>query len=152
MTDDHSLRAPPPPEPDPATCPTCGRFTAAYDPAAKAWTCWACRAGAVKAACHPVRRAFRDTLCRECFQVASPPADHPLPAQIFRAEQRAGLVIPPRCSKCGSVWDSDGDFARCPLCGATYHRTSRKVILPPRTTQAYAERMRAISGRADRRR
>ncbi len=106
----------------------------------------------VMARCHPNRRLVRDGRCRECAQVASTPDDDPLPAQIFRTEQRASPMIPLRCSHCGSLWDSDGDFALCPMCGATYHRTSLRIIAQPRTTKAHDELARAGAWRPDRKR
>jgi hypothetical protein len=102
--------------------------------------------------CHPKRRAVRNGLCRECGQVASSPEEDPLPAIILRVEQRAGPEMPPACRKCGGLLIDRGGYSDCLLCGWTWHRTSRRVLRPPRGTVRQTEEARAISGRADRKR
>ena len=106
----------------------------------------------VYAACHSNRRLVRDGMCRECAQVASTPADDPLPAMIAGTVQQGGPEMPPCCGKCGGLWADRGAYLACPYCGSTWHRTSTRIIAQPTPTQAPAHLLAQITGRADRKR
>lgn len=85
----------------------------------------------IYAECHPRRQMVRDGRCRECAQVASTPAEDPLPAMIAGTTQAAGPEYPDRCGKCGGLWIDQGTWLHCYACGGTWHRTSNRLIRPP---------------------
>lgn len=107
------------------------------------------------AVCHPSRNVYRENAanrCRECSQVLPGAPDDLLPARIAGTVQRAGPEVPPACRKCGGLWLEHGAYVACFSCGATWHRTSTRILWPPRDTARLEQAAMALIGRKDRRR
>jgi len=47
-----------------------------------------------------------------------------MPVKVEGVLQHAGMIVPTRCHKCGSIWSFNGLYATCIVCGADYYLTS----------------------------
>lgn len=96
------------------------------------------------ATCHPNRRAFVDTHCRECWQGERLPASD-LPPRTLGVIQHAFTRWPEECAHCGAKANAlyiEGRRVECFQCGWTGHLTSDQATIPrwprERKGEAYA--------------
>ena len=101
--------------------------------------------------CHPKRCAVPGTdRCRICVGIAATPEDR-RPALVVGQVQRGGPTIPPACPKCSAPWAAiTSEEARCLPCGTVWHRTSERLIPPPREMREQDAILRQLAGRPDR--
>jgi len=80
--------------------------------------------------CHPTRRAWVGTLCRDCYQNRPLPPD-PKPVLIRGLTQHAAVTLPVRCPKCHApppAWIVRDEYAKCLICGQDAFISSGRIV------------------------
>ena len=80
--------------------------------------------------CHPTRRAWVGSMCRDCYQRRLAPDDL-RPVLIKGVRQHAAPTLPDQCPKCRvgpPAWQLGHEYARCRLCGADAFVSCGRVV------------------------
>lgn len=91
--------------------------------------------------CHPTKRAFRDGLCRSCYQ-GRPPSTDRRPFIVRGAVQRLVAIIPATCPKCGAgppAWRRGAIRGSCFMCGGDVFVPCGRIVDRAYGSHSYEE-------------